>query len=212
MTVDPVTRAIGLLLGAALTSVLAGCGHNGRTENLLSNPDAEEGESWTGGTAVPVPGWTGAGGATVIRYGTGAYPAVDSPGPEDRGLNLFIGLGPIASHTQTVDVSPYASAIDDGATTFELSGYLGGFGPQADDATVTLRFLSDGTDLGGTATLGPVTPDDRDGETGLLFRSVTGPVPRGTRSITVVLEMVRRSVGIDNDGYADNLSLVLVGI
>jgi hypothetical protein len=42
----------------------------------------------------------------------------------------------------------------------------------------------------------------------MLFRSRAGRVPAGTRSIRVKLVMTR-TAGSDNDGLADNLSLVL---
>jgi hypothetical protein len=44
--------------------------------------------------------------------------------------------------------------------------------------------------------------------TKFLEQSSNGPVPMGTRSVLVVLSMTRQE-GSSNDGYADNLSLVL---
>jgi len=60
----------------------------------------------------------------------------------------------------------------------------------------------------GSATLGPVTPADRGNQTGLLFRELSGYVPTGTTQIQLSLSMERPNSS-DNDGYADNLSLVL---
>jgi len=51
---------------------------------------------------------------------------------------------------------------------------------------------------------------DRGGLTSFLFRAATNPVPSGTRQIKLLLTMTRQS-GSYNDGYADNLSLVLRG-
>ena len=59
--------------------------------------------------------------------------------------------------------------------------------------------------------LAPVLAADRSTTTGLLRRSATGPVPVGTRSILVGLDLLRLSPGSYNDGYADDLSLILWG-
>lgn len=58
-----------------------------------------------------------------------------------------------------------------------------------------------------TVRLGPVTQAQRKDTSELLFRSHKGTVPAATRQVKVQLVMVR-SVGSDNDGLADNLSLV----
>lgn len=93
--------------------------------------------------------------------------------------------------------------------TFEVSGYLGGFPGQQDNASLFLQFITDKT-MFGVAPLGPVTTADRDGRTGLLLRSETGFVPAGTRSIRVLLQMEGTSAY--NDGYADNLLFVLTPV
>ena len=49
-------------------------------------------------------------------------------------------------------------------------------------------------------------------QSGLLPRSTSGVLPFGTRSIKVFLSATRVSnTGPYNDGYADNMSLVLYG-
>jgi len=60
----------------------------------------------------------------------------------------------------------------------------------------------------GNSVLGPVTPQDRNGQTGLIYRETDGFVPTGTRKLSFWLSMERLVSG-DNDGYADNLSFVL---
>jgi hypothetical protein len=60
----------------------------------------------------------------------------------------------------------------------------------------------------GSASIGPVTNVDRSELSGLLFESTDGLVPVGTRSIDLTL-LLSRVDGTYNDGYADNLSLVL---
>ncbi len=204
---------------AALLALFAleGCGpRDGRTGNLVLNPGAEDGVGSNTSAQVPIPSWT-ARGATAIRYGVGVFPTAEDPGPSDRGLNFFAGGDAmLSSLDQTVDVSAYAAAIDDGAVTFELSGYLGGFQDQADSTLVTLTFESGGGDALREASIGPVTATDRNNATALLPRMVHDAVPRGCRSVRVVVELTRVDAIIDavgdNDGYADNLSLVFIGI
>jgi hypothetical protein len=56
--------------------------------------------------------------------------------------------------------------------------------------------------------IGPVTTTNRGGRTLLLPRAASVAVPDLTRVIEVVIT-ARRSEGVYNDGYADNLSLAL---
>src|SRR4051812_15799302 len=49
---------------------------------------------------------------------------------------------------------------------------------------------------------------ERNNLTGLIERKAAGLIPAGTRSVEAVLQMTRWQ-GIYNDGYADNISLVL---
>lgn len=97
----------------------------------------------------------------------------------------------------------------EGHSTYDLSAWLGGFLTQEDKATITLTFLDgSGAVIGTGATLGPVTAGDRNDLTGLLFRETTGFVPVGTHTIDLTLHMFKFT-GFADDGYADNLSLVL---
>lgn len=194
------------------------CNANGQcddalTGNLIDNGDAEAGEaSPNGRTPVPIPGWTvTTGGTTVVEYGntTGGWPDDEDPGPPDRGRQLFTGGNHgLSEATQTANVADFAAQIDGGRIAFELAGFLGGYASQGDNAKLTAIFLNAGGAELGLASIGPVTTAERASETGLLFRSTDGPVPIGTRQIKLVLTQTRSS-GTSNDGYADNLSLVL---
>jgi uncharacterized protein (TIGR03437 family) len=64
-----------------------------------------------------------------------------------------------------------------------------------------------GTALG-SATLGPVKAVERANASKLLQKSQTGTVPAGTRAVRITMSAVRVT-GIDDDGLADSLSLVL---
>jgi hypothetical protein len=183
--------------------------------NLIMNGNAEGGAGSTTGFQVirPVPGWTPAGNFTVVQYGIGGgFPSTTDPGPVNRGSNFFAGGPDNASSnaSQVIDVSMGAATIDAGGVTFALNGFLGGYDGQRDNAVLS-AFFKDG--MGGTlgsALIGPVTEPERGGLTGLLFRSTAGTVPLGTRAIDIQLQMTRLD-GAYNDGYADNLSLVLNG-
>lgn len=191
-------------LGLRLTSLFG--------SNLIVNGDAEMGASSVDGYAVlPVPGWTTDGRFTVARYGGDGLPSGTDPGPANRGTALFAG-GPdtaFSSAQQTIDLAPGARVIDTGLVPYTLSGYLGGWTDQADFAEVTIEFRSS-SGLLATAAIGPVTREDRNDTTGLLERRTRGTVPTGTRSIVVIVEMTKDpSVGTYDDGYADNLRLVV---
>jgi hypothetical protein len=184
--------------------------------NLIANPDAEAGKADEKGTElVDIPGWRRKGKATVVPYrkdrpGWTVLPAPDSPGPRERGKNLFIG-GPereVAELTQELDVTTLAGKIDTGRLVYELSAYLGGYANQEDHAVLAVTFLGgEGMKLG-EAQVGPVTAKERKGATGLLPRVRTGKVPAGVRKLSFRLTFTHREGGY-NDGSADNLSLVI---
>jgi hypothetical protein len=179
--------------------------------NLIVNGNAEAGAGSSDGSVVAVPSWTTTSNFTVVQYGaSGGFPTATDPGPADRGLNFFAG-GPdndSSSASQSIDVSG-SPEIAAGAVTFTLSGFLGGFLSQADNAVLTARFIDvPSSMILGSTSIGPVTNVDRGGATGLLFRSAVGSIPAATDRIDLVLQMTRLS-GTYNDGYADNLSLVL---
>ncbi len=179
--------------------------------NLLVNGDAESGTGSADGSVVSTPGWTTNGNFTVLQYGAGGgFPLATDPGPANRGVNFFAG-GPnnaASSATQLVDVSAGGATIDGGKVAFKLAGYLGGWSSQDDNATLTATFLSANNATLGTATIGPVMAADRNNATGLLYRSASGALPVGTRSVSFTLQ-TNRLAGSYNDGYADNLSFVL---
>ena len=183
--------------------------------NLIVNGNAETGPGSTDGTTLPVPnapGWALTGNFTVVQYNApGGFPLSTDPGPPARGSNYFAGgNNPSSSAAQTINVAAGAATIDAGTTTYSLSGWLGGFSTQDDNATLTVTFRNAGATAIGSATIGPVTAADRGSATGMLLRNTAGAVPAGTRTIDVVLQLTRVS-GTYNDGYADELSLVLAG-
>ena len=120
-------------------------------------------------------------------------------------------MSPIEIATQTVDVSKYAGTIDLGVVDSYLVGWLGGSSSQADNAMLEVDWYSATGDPLGATSVGPVTAADRNNKTSLLKRTVTAPVPVGTRSGLVQLTFTRVD-GSYNDGYADSLVLKLLHI
>jgi hypothetical protein len=208
------------------------------TPNLILNPGAELGPG-TDGTVPPtsVPDWNTTGEANVVLYGSsGGFPGVSDAGPPTEGMNFF-GGGPndtVSTFTQTISLASYTADIAQGHVSFTVSGWLGGFSSQDDNAVLTLYWLdaadasvvgaagdagavsADGGDASlppgalASATIGPVTPSQRSEATGFVLQTTTGTVPSGTVAVEVQLVMTRYD-GTNNDGFADDLSLTLTG-
>lgn len=177
--------------------------------NLIINGDAESGIGG-GGEVVSVPGWTTTGGFTVIKYGNPNWLPTNCPGPANRGSNYFVG-GSQTGNTkaaQSIDVSFGMAAIDAGYVGFNLSGYLGGWVADNDMFLLAAFFKDASGGVLARALTGPVLAFDRNSVSGLIYKESLGSVPVGTRSIDILLQATRTN-GNDDDGYADNLSLVL---
>jgi len=185
--------------------------------NLIVNGDAEAGPGATNDSTFITPtGWTnpstpGAKGLTAITYTSGQDLSSTTPGPVNRGKNYFYGGpsgGKDTSAEQRIDLSGASAAIDAGQVSLLLSGWLGGYSNQRDNATLRATFLDAHGNTVGTASIGPVTAAMRKGVTELVPQSLGKTVPVGAR--TAVLDLLMKWYdGSDNDGLADNLSLVL---
>lgn len=195
----------------ASTGLLAAPAGAATTANLIKNWGAEAGAGGTG-APVPIPSWINGTPATVVKYGTPNFPTVHSPGPVSRARNFFAGGNDDGSsdHSlyQKISLQAYVAKIDGGNVTVTASGFFGGFTSQNDAAGVNLLWL----DARGFPILhqsyGYVNAAQRHNVTGLLKRSTSGSVPRGARSVQLELRF-HRTNGFYNDGYADNLSLIL---
>jgi hypothetical protein len=180
------------------------CGHN-----LILNPWADAGPGTDSDSIVKVPDWKPTGGFTAAQYAwSGGDLSATTPGPKDRGKNYFYGGPDAARSTGTQVINVAAAGVPSGKLTYLLSGWLGGFSDQGDNAQIYLSFDNAGGAVIARTSLGPVTEAQRDGNSELLFRQTSGPVPAAARTVVVKLVMSRTD-GSDNDGMADNLSLVL---
>lgn len=185
--------------------------------NLLLNHDAEGGElASSAGAAPPVPQWTRSGLLTAVRWGVVDGDFLMPTGPTGAvlgGGNGYFAGGPggTASAVQRVDVAASARAIDAGGATARLAGLLGGYGSDADAATLRAVYRDAAGQAIGSLAVGPVTPADRANTTNLLARSAAGTIPVGTRAVDITLtaEQIGTVAEAYNDAYADNLGLAL---
>ena len=172
--------------------------------NLIVNGDAEADVGATNRESVVPPScWTVESNLTVVSYTVPGSPTTTF------GLNYFAG-GPgtaISTATQTITVSSLASMIDKNVVEVTLEGRLGGYLAETDRMTVKAIFQPQ-TLQPHELTIGPVTAIDRDNTTKLLPLSAITKVPTGTRQIVITMVAVSQD-GTFNDGYADDLSLIL---
>ena len=172
--------------------------------NLIVNGDAEADVGATSHTAVVSPTcWTVESNFTVVSYTVPGSPTTTF------GLNYFAG-GPatsVSTATQTIDVSSLAPLIDRSVVVVSLKGWLGGYLTETDRMTVKATFQSQ-TPQPLELTIGPVTAFDRYSTTTLLPLLAMTRVPTATRQIIITMVAVRQE-GTFNDGYADDLSLIL---
>lgn len=192
-----------LLLGSTAFAQAAG------SANLIVNGGGETGLCASDWYAVKtIPGWQVLlGNPTLVCYSVASFTTPASP----AAGKAFIADGPYGDSAmmQSIDVSSAANAIDGGGVTYNLSGWLGGYGSYNGQAVVTASFLdASGNPLGTPGELGGVTASARGNANAFLAKSATGGVPAGTRSIAVQVQFINTSASY-NIGYVDNLSLTL---
>lgn len=156
-----------------------------------------------------VPGWWVTSNLTVRSYGSGGdVPGTDSPGPLDRGTNMFTcGLGGgLSSGVQLCDLSAIGAAVDTGGVHYRMAAYLGGVADYDGQAWFHTQFLGELSTQLGEVLLGPVTVQDRTNVTALLLRSATGVLPRQTRTVAFT---VVTTGGWSGSGDVDNVSFIL---
>lgn len=183
--------------------------------NVIQNGDAEAGPAATSEADAGSPaGWDRFPNFTAVVYGTGAFPTAAESARIGGGRSFFAG-GPDNTFSdfsvgqQLIDLAAAAPEIDGGRVRATLSGDIGGFAGQEDNATVTAVFTDGGSGSSGSVLqLLPANAAERGGQTTFVRRMACGTLPVGIRSAFVQISMQRFS-GSYNDGYADNLSLTL---
>lgn len=197
------------IAAGTILAAISMAGQAATSGNLIINGGGETGVCATDWYAVKtIPGWqVTLGSPTLVCYTTGSFTTPTSP----AAGKAFIADGPYGDSAlmQNVDVSSAASAIDGGGVTYNLSGWLGGYGVYNGQAVVTASFLdASGKLLGTPGELGGVNASARGSASSFLAKSATGSVPAGTRSIAVQVQFIDTSASY-NIGYVDNLSLTL---
>ncbi len=201
-----VARACLAVLALAAGAAAANAASSG---NLILNGDAETGVCATDWSAVKtVPGWQVLlGQPTQVCHSFANFTKPSAP----AAGNAFLADGPYgdAAMQQIIDVSSAAKVIDGGGVTFDLSGWLGGYGVYGGQAIVTANFVdANGQLLGTPGKLSGVTATARGLSSKFIAVDNTGSVPAGTRKVDVQVQFVGTSPSY-NVGYVDNLSLTL---
>ncbi len=174
--------------------------------NLVTNGNADAGPATNDAGAIT--GWANPSGTPMVR----AYPSAPKAPlgvPADHGPNFFAaGSANKSTLSQLIDLSPGANAIDTRGVTFELSAYLAGEGSDDDTARVIVSFADEKNQELSSATIGPVTPEERQKQTISLLRRTIGPVPPGARKATVTLDL-EKTHGSRVTASVDDVALVL---
>lgn len=148
---------------------------------------------------------------TLLRAGSDVrYTGPGNETVDSQGENIFAGgsVGSSSKVTQTLDVGGLRADIDASRTAFQLSGYLGSRGGNADRMIFTAYFLDETHDLLGTAVLDGAAPPGQSSGIVLTYHEADGLVPPGTSSIVFDLHAVGTGDGVD--AFADQLSFELV--
>jgi hypothetical protein len=202
VTAAGVVPAVTASASPSASNPCPSCGHN-----LIVNPGAETGKGANGDVKVPTPGWKQTKNFTETLYTwSDGDVSPTTPGPKQRGKNYFYGGPDSAKATGTQMIKITAKGVGSGKVHYALSGWLGGFSTQGDNATVVVTFENSAGKAIGNTQIGPVTEAQRKGTSEMLLRKTSGVVPASTRNVQVQIIM-KRTDGSDNDGLADNLSL-----
>jgi YVTN family beta-propeller protein len=157
--------------------------------NLLLNPGAAAGDvSRQGWDAVTIPGWQISQGLpTVVGYGTKGFPGATGAQPPGHPGRLFAGgAGGPAVLTQQVPLRTAAGRGVRPGTRFRIAGWLGG--TATSKASFEVVFLSGTGRKLGARSIGPVG-GPADASRDFAFRQGSGPLPAGTRSAELALNL-----------------------
>ncbi|MFT3859458.1 MAG: hypothetical protein QM742_18820 [Aquabacterium sp.] len=163
-----ITTVFQRSLMAIALSTLTCAAHASATlgDNLIVNGNAE----------ADVSGWTAFDGYSLFQavdYGSN-WVLPTQPGPLDRGTRMFAGMGGQSAGYQLLELGDIAAQ----PLRYSLSGWLGGWLEQNDNALLYVSFLDAGSQEIGHAAIGPVMPADRGNTTGLFLQHSEGLCPR----------------------------------
>ncbi|HEY2674772.1 MAG TPA: hypothetical protein VGJ07_30935 [Rugosimonospora sp.] len=187
--------------------------------NLVANPGAEDylAASALGAPvddAVTVPAcWVSSSALSVPDAVAESYAQSATSYPGAVGARVFWGgtnpgggiAGVSTKARQSIDLTGIAA----GGAPFKLSGMLGGYATQNDNAVVSTTFLDANGNTLSYAAIGPVKAGDRGSVSSLVRQTWYGTVPAGAAKAVVTVTMTAVSTGNDNNGEADDVSLVI---
>lgn len=187
--------------------------------NLIANPGAEHyvAANTVGAPvddAVTVPScWVASSVLSVPDAVAESHAQSATTFPGTVGTRVFWGgtnpgggiAGVSTKATQAIELR----AIAAGGQPFRLSGLLGGYATQDDNAVVSATFLDAAGKTLSYAAIGPVKAGDRGSVSSLVRQSWYGTVPAGAAKAVVSVTMTAVNTGNDNNGEADDLSLVI---
>jgi hypothetical protein len=180
--------------------------------NLVQNPGAEASPGVTDDTTHVCPAaWSCTNNATVVRYGTSAFPSLAESARIGGGQNFFAG-GPnddVGDLQGSFDFSAAGPEVDAGGVQATLSACLGGFQDQEDRAFVSVEERDSSNIVRDTKDVEGPNATVRGGQTRLLPVSATFQVPPHARFATLRVFLSQTGPGTYDDGYADNISFTL---
>lgn len=180
--------------------------------NIIVNGNAEADVGGNYNDVVVPSGWMTTGNFAAVRYSVGGVDELNTAisVAVGGGANFFAG-GPnnaLATASQMIDIADLAASIDAGQISAAFSALIGGWTTQDDNILIEATFRDASSIALLSLSLGPASPSDRGNISALLPYSTNAALPVGVRSIDVVMTSTRLD-GDYNDGYADNLSLIL---
>jgi hypothetical protein len=144
-----------------------------------------------------------------VLYGAAdGFPSRAEAPPGAGGYLFAGGINAFSYSYQFTDVHAAAAQIDTGTLRYAASGWFGGVWSDDDSATMQVSFEGEDREPTAVVALGGFDAAARGHQTKLIRDSATGFVPVGTRYLVTIVSMTRAN-GNYNDGYADELSLVL---
>ena len=215
---SPCLALLGLIASPAAAQYGPNLVVNGSAESYTYVDSAHEVADFTG--------WVRAGSVNATTYS--AYPVTPiGMAPSSLGAVYFGGGTPappqdgtafVTSVTQLIGLSAaQVGQIDAGGTSYQLQGYVGSERrnrPGVEDlVAVTATFLSATSAALGSRTIG-VTQAEVSAYVSVrsaTFKTATGALPAGTRSVRIDVAFTRNSGTVSN-GSADNLAFAVTPV
>jgi hypothetical protein len=180
-------RGLAVTIGGGASDT--GSPHIGTYPIVITNAGFEAGD---------LTGWTSDGGKPFVDDGS-AYD--DSVNAARTGTYMcLIGVTLSDAIRQTVDVSVYATAIDDGTGTFDLSAYLKCV--NSDTGHVGVGFYNGSSALLGSEITGTATRPN----SVFTEKTLSEAIPVGTRSVEIILAGTVDGSGSVCQAYWDDVS------